>query len=177
MVNLLIIAAVLILLAAVAFTAARLAKSRQPSQAQPTDEHRYIIAGKLLTPTEHRFFETIRACGFTAHVCPKVRVADVLTTPAGMGKGAARAAFLRISQKHFDFVLIDPTDSTPLVAIELDDKTHRQADRVMRDDFLDRATSSARLPLVRIKAQARYSPEEIRSRIHEVFQGRANPPI
>ena len=62
----------------------------------------------------------------------------------------------RISQKAFDFVLIEKGTSLVRCAIELDDRTHQRPDRRSRDRFLELACKRAGLPLVRVRVTRTY---------------------
>ena len=61
------------------------------------------------------------------------------------------------------FCRADTTE--PLVAIELDDKSHLRAGRVERDVFLDACLAAAGLPLVRVPAARAYSVPELQAAI------------
>jgi len=50
----------------------------------------------------------------------------------------------------------------PRLAIELDDRSHQQADREERDAFVDEVFRAAGLPLVHIPAAKGYQVDEIR---------------
>lgn len=95
----------------------------------------------------------------------KVRVADVIRVRRGVPKGEMNAAFNRISQKHLDLVLCRPHDATIVCAVELDDPSHRRADRRARDAFLEAALSAAQVPLVRVAAARRYDPAGLKARL------------
>jgi hypothetical protein len=46
-------------------------------------------------------------------------------------------AFNKISAKHVDFAVFAPDDLSIQFAVELDDSSHGQKARQIRDDFLD----------------------------------------
>lgn len=131
----------------------------------------YVRTSALLTPTELAFFAALRSIGLPALICPKVRIADLLavSASANLTDSAYRSALSRIAQKHVDFVLADPVSSVPILAIEIDDKSHRQARRAERDSFVDGAFLTAKLPLVRIAAASRYSARDIQARLQSAF--------
>lgn len=117
----------------------------------------YRAAPSLLTPTEAHFYQTLReAVGPLAVIQCKVRLADLLIAPPH-----DFAAFRRVSQKHVDFVLCERYTLKPLVAVELDDSSHKQASRVARDHFVDAAYASADLPLVHMPVRPSYSSAEM----------------
>lgn len=70
-----------------------------------------------------------------------------------------------ISQKSFDFVLVERGSSFAALAIELDDKTHLLPERIKRDTFLNEACKRAGLPLIRFKTARRYNVNTIREMV------------
>jgi hypothetical protein len=93
-------------------------------------------------------------------------------------KGASswRAHFNRIDRKHLDFILCD-SDLAPVVAIELDDRSHDDEDRQARDLFVDQVLASVSLPIVRVRAKHAYQLEEVRRILspHVIAQTPAGP--
>lgn len=114
----------------------------------------------LLSRGEAAFHGALaEAIGDQCLVMCKVRVADVMTCAKEdwrRGHGGA------ISQKHLDFVLCERVSTRVILAIELDDRSHEAEHRKRRDAFLNKALRSASVPLLRIRARSRYSPEIIR---------------
>jgi hypothetical protein len=78
----------------------------------------------------------------------KVRVADVIETFG--------ADFRTVSQKHFDFVICDAGSFVPMLAIELDDKSHLTATAQKSDAVKNQICARAGLPIVRVPARATY---------------------
>ena len=127
---------------------------------------RYALRPSLLTQGEHAFSETLVAARPAGtYIAPKVRLADVFDAPRG-----DRAAFARISQKHVDFLLIDEASCRPLLGIELDDRSHENADRRARDQFVDRVFESAGLPLLHVKARSGYNYATLTAEIRAALQ-------
>lgn len=79
-------------------------------------------------------------------------------------------AFNKISAKHFDFVLCDPSSLQVVAAIELDDSSHSQSKRVQRDDFLNQAVATAGLPLVRFPVRKSYIAAQIQSKVQRSLE-------
>ena len=126
--------------------------------------------GHLLSKAERSFLGVLdEAAPSDVRVLLKVRVADVL----GVNKGEEkwRSHFNRLSAKHFDFVLADRDTLRPLMALELDDKSHDRPDRRTRDSFLDEACKAAGLPLIRVKAAASYRLADVRERLDAEIGG------
>lgn len=116
----------------------------------------------LVSLAERRFFLALqRAVSPHLHVCPKVRVADVILCPAALWKRFGGA----ISQKHFDFVLANPQSLRVACCIELDDSSHEKLSRRTRDAFLNETLHAADVPLLRFRARASYDSDALRRRI------------
>ena len=127
----------------------------------------------LFTPAERSFFGALEgAVGETHRVFGKVRLADVIKVNAGLTRSARQTAFNRISGKHIDFVLCDPTDLKVVTAIELDDKSHDAPSRQQRDSFVDAALGAAGIPVHHFSAKRSYSVHDLRSAIMQGQQGR-----
>jgi hypothetical protein len=101
----------------------------------------------FFTRSENDFFGLLQRTleGRNVIVFPKVRVMDVLETTSG-----GLAGFNRISQKHVDYLLVSLPNFQPVMAIELDGKSHGSEKQQARDAVKDQAFKSANLPLVRV---------------------------
>jgi len=132
----------------------------------------YRVRDDLLSPPEAVVFRLLQsAAGGRAIVCPKVSLGD-LFYPVTQDKRAALSARNRIDRKHVDFLLCDPATLRPLGAIELDDSSHARADRRARDEWVDHAFASAGLPLVRMRARAAYTRQEVEGSLAQIVAGR-----
>lgn len=122
----------------------------------------------LLSRAENDFFQVLRSvAGGRCFVFSKVRLGDLLYVP----KGAQNAASFRnqIQQKHIDFVLCDTRQIAPILAIELDDRSHEREDRKARDRFVEEALETAGLPLLRVRAAQSYSAQDLMEEIRRVI--------
>ncbi len=181
-----VVVALVVVLGVVGLIAARLgmlkARPGSGTDDEPTGEQPpmpYRSKSRLLSPAEVMFLEALRpACPLLAALAGKdaapivlclVRLADVLEVSGSGSAGAAKSAMNRIDRKHLDFVLCDPLTTRPLVAIELDDASHKRADRQERDRFLDRAMEAARLPIVHVRAAGSYEPKAIAQRLFDAM--------
>lgn len=93
----------------------------------------------------------------------KVRLADILGVKAGTPPGERQRALNRVLAKHIDFVLCHPQNMEIAALVELDDASHKRADRKVRDAFLERACATAGVQLVRLPARERYSLNYVRA--------------
>ena len=104
----------------------------------------YDAIPSVLTRGELAFFDVLmHVVAGRYQVLAKVRLADLVEVTDNSPN--RRAWFMRISQKHIDFVLCDRPSMRPLLLIELDDRSHHRGDRVERDDFVNQCLDSAGL--------------------------------
>jgi ssDNA-binding Zn-finger/Zn-ribbon topoisomerase 1 len=126
----------------------------------------YTQIGPLFTKAERSFLGVLnKACGDDAVVFGKVRVADILKPEKGLDRSSWQRAFNRISSKHFDYVLCNPSDLSILSVVELDDSTHTQAKTIKRDKLVEDACASSSLKLHRFKAAHSYNISDVRMTI------------
>jgi hypothetical protein len=76
---------------------------------KPVARPRYVTRKSVLTKAEIAFHKVLLEAVPEAPVFPKVRVADVMDAAERFS-----GDFLRISQKHFDWVLCHPVSFEPL---------------------------------------------------------------
>ena len=114
----------------------------------------------LMTPAELAFFAVLEPLVRpTCMISSKVRLADLFDVRQERGQ---QAAFNKIVGKHIDFVLTDCQTSRILCAIELDDSSHNNPDRVERDRFVNELFAEKRLPLLRVPFSWTYYPAALR---------------
>src|SRR5262249_53316959 len=79
-------------------------------------------------------------------LCPKVRLADVVTVPPDAWYEDGR----QLGGNTLDSVLVDAETMAILLGVELDDRSHERGDRRERDAFVDSVLASAGVPIVRV---------------------------
>ncbi len=137
-------------------------------------EHRrritvYRQRDALFTAAERSFLGVLdQAAAGRYRVFGKVRIADVLEPVKGLDKRVWARTFNRISAKHFDFVLCDPTTLKVNAVIELNDKSHASNRRINRDELVSTACADAGLALRVVKVQRRYSVEMVRELVNAI---------
>lgn len=67
----------------------------------------------------------------------------------------------KIDRKQVDFLLVESKTLKPRLVIELDDKTHKRADRIQRDEFVEKVLEVANIPIARIPVQPAYDAKVI----------------
>jgi len=127
---------------------------------------RYVRRPALMTAAERQFFHTLReALGSEYAIFAQVRAADVILPERTWRRAAWWKAFIKVSCKHVDFVLVDPDTAYIHAAVELDDRSHDTPERRERDALLDAAFKQAGVPLLRFRVRRSYDPDEVGDRI------------
>ena len=137
---------------------------------KPPDEYPYERQPALCTPAELHFLISLSPLiREHALVFTKVRLADIIRPQPGLPKAEWTSAFRKICAKHLDFVLCQGPDLAVIGAIELDDRSHRRADRRARDEFVDAALAAAGIPILHVPVQRQYAPDKLREELVRVF--------
>ena len=148
---------------------------------QSPGNHEYARKPEFLSPAERSFFGVLQsAVGDNGIVLAKVRIADVIAPSKTADKAKWQRSFNRISAKHFDFLVCTADSVDPVVAVELDDKSHQSKSARARDQAKDDAAYSAGLPLMRIAADRAYSTNQVRAELREFgmsFGDHQSPPF
>lgn len=120
----------------------------------------------FMTKSEREFFEVLNsAVGGRYYIFPQVHLPTLFEHKI---KGQDwRGAFSHISQKSVDFVLCDKGKISPVLAIELDDKTHDRPERIERDKEVERIFENTELPLLRLRGN-KYDSVEIIQKINAI---------
>lgn len=114
----------------------------------------------IMSRPEHEFFDIlVGVLGNQYYVFPQVHLATILDHKvAGQNW---KGAFRHIDEKSVDFVICDKVYIKPLLAIELDDKTHEREDRQDRDIEVESILDDAGMPLLRFGNKGNFNKEEI----------------
>ena len=123
---------------------------QQVQRPQPVFEKLpYFLKSSVLTNYEMKLYYVLAPfCSRNNLILfSKVRLADFVQTYQGRN---FYHWFNRISSKHVDFLICQPGSFKPLLAVELDDYTHRYKDRQDRDYFVNCVYYSVGLPVLHI---------------------------
>lgn len=146
-------------------------EENQPIEYNPNDyiniaKSPFLIVNSLLTKAEMNFYQVLKSVidNETQIICPKVRMMDVLWTKTIYVKD--KQVFInKVNRKHFDFVICDKETLKPLMAIELDDKSHEEEARKERDEFVDALFTDLKFKVIHIPVQYAYNANEIKEKI------------
>lgn len=117
---------------------------------------------------EYKFYKKLdSAVGLEYKILPQVHF-DELVTPTKVS-GDRIFSFRHINQKSVDFVVCNKTTLVPLVAIELDGKSHLKQMTKDRDVEVERILKEVNLPLLRFDNNNDMDIIGIRERIIETI--------
>ena len=116
----------------------------------------------LLSIAERRFYEVLRQVVDGLPVFAKVRLADLVE--ADERHLLRKSNFDHIKAKHIDFVICG-SDLSPLLAVELDDSSHRRPVRRARDLDVNRILEIAALPLLRVPVRPAYDAADLANQL------------
>ena len=138
----------------------------------PTSEQLpYRQRDDFLSAAELSFYRVLTLALDGSHiVCPKVNLADIFFVARPNENQSFRN---KIDRKHVDFLLCDSATMKPIMGVELDDASHARSDRQDRDEFVDQVFEAAGLPLLRVRAAAGYSPQNVADLVRQAIAGRA----
>lgn len=93
----------------------------------------------LLTKNEYWFYKSLREYAENNNYCilAKIRLADLIEVNA-QAKGEKQKYFSKIRSKHIDFALCNKENLYPEILIELQDSSHKNAQRKQRDEFIEK---------------------------------------
>lgn len=152
----------LLVAAAIFFASANGVRVRYPRKGigSGSRDVQFVSSRRLLSPAERAsFIDLVKALAKRGYVCPKVRIADLITVRS-KNRSAWRTAFNRIACKHVDFAVMSK-DGDILFAVEIDDRSHRRADRKKRDRLVNQVFAEAGMPLVRAAPGKLHASEQL----------------
>ncbi len=129
----------------------------------------YRLKDNFLSPAELSFYHVlVSVLQGKLVVLAKVRLVDIFYVTQ---KQQNFSYFNRISQRHVDFLLCRPKTMVPVLAIELDDASHKRPDRQKRDAFVDAVFAAVGLPLWHVPARRAYDAQEFATRLEPYLYG------
>ncbi len=107
----------------------------------------YHVRETVMNSSEGTFFSMlVKELPENYYVFPKMRIADIIETEGGYGYTYRRN---KILPKHIDYLVCN-SKFKPVIAIELDGKSHNKHDRVVRDEFVDKLFEDCKIKLLRV---------------------------
>lgn len=144
-------------------------ETARPSQ---TLELNFRCSDKLLSAHEAKVYKiALRAIPEGTLLMSKVKCSDILI-PSGKNHFEDFSMLRSISWLHFDYVLIDANSFCPLLAIELQDRSHKTKAGQLRDAKKNVACSTAGFPLIRIYRSEHLTELNMRKKLLDVLDSR-----
>lgn len=111
--------------------------------------YRYNRKYVIMTEREQEFYKKLKlVCGDLILIFPQIHLSSLFFHNV---KGQNfKLAFRFINRLSVDFVLVDSRNFKTLLAIELDDSTHNEKDRIKRDLIVNDIFEKAHFPLLRV---------------------------
>ena len=111
--------------------------------------YRYNRKYAIMTEREQEFYKKLKLiCGDSILIFPQIHLSNLFFHNI---KGQNfKAAFKFINKLSVDFVLVDSRNFKTLMAIELDDLTHNEQERIRRDLIVNDIFKKANFPLLRL---------------------------
>lgn len=111
--------------------------------------YRYNRKYVIMTEREQEFYKKLKlVCGDSILIFPQIHLSSLFFHNV---KGQNfKLAFRFINRLSVDFVLVDSRNFKTLLAIELDDSTHNEKDRIKRDLIVNDIFKKAHFPLLRV---------------------------
>lgn len=124
----------------------------------------YEKLDSILTNNELKFYKVLKPIVDKNDyiLLIKPRLADIIQVKKGTEKW--QGWFNKIKSKHVDFLLCAREDLSPILGIELDDKSHERKDRQERDEFVDALFAKVDLPILHVN---RYDKQTLERAIIE----------
>ncbi len=120
----------------------------------------------IMTEAEMKCFGILfQAVEDKYYIFPQVHLSSFLD-PLAFGR-SRYGAFRHINGKSVDFVLCDKRELSPLLVIELDDRSHERQDRRSRDQEVERILKNAKIPILRLKYGYTTDPIKLATIIEE----------
>ncbi len=105
----------------------------------------------LLTKNEWAFYKKLKTIAdkHNLHILSKVRMEDLIQVKNGLSNSEKASARGRIKSRHIDFVIAKPENLQILLAIELDDGSHKFKKIQEVDNFKNNVFKAVGLPYIR----------------------------
>jgi len=113
------------------------------------ERYPYSKKERFLTMSEKRFFAMLSQWfGQEYYIFPQIHLSSLININDSEKK---QYSYLnKIDRKSVDFALFNKESMLPVIAIELDDYTHKYPRRKERDLFVDSVFKAARLPIIHV---------------------------
>lgn len=135
---------------------------------QSNEEGRYNLNKSLVTEAEQEFLKVLEeVVGDSYRIVPQVPLSGIVKPKDSNSHYTNYHDFNKISAKKIDFVLYNKETWAPVLAIELDDRSHLKWKRTQRDMFVNELMEGVGLSILHIRTSYVYDHKELRQEILE----------
>lgn len=123
-------------------------------------EFNYKLKPYFFSRTEQAFYlELHKQMRDKYAIFSKVRIPDFIDVDVDKyrDKGRWQSHWNRIKSKHVDFLLCDLATLKPLIAIEVNGKSHNSEKMIARDEFVGKVYEAAGIKFVTVKVGENYA--------------------
>lgn len=132
--------------------------------AKEKDGYSYLVREYVMSKSEQACFNTFKeVVGEKYYIFPQMHLPTFLDHKI-VGQNWF-GAFRHIDEKSVDFILCDKQTFLPVLAVELDEKSHEQPVRQERDREVERILDVAKMPLLRIRNEDIHDKRELLKKI------------
>lgn len=135
----------------------------------------YQKRGRVMNESEQALFINLqKILGDEYIVLSKVRIEDFVDVKRGEVSQSSHWGLRgRIKSRHVDFLVCDRATTKPLLAIELDGKSHNDLGRQVRDQFVNDLYKAINLPIEHIHVGGNFL--ELSQKIKQILQKSPTP--
>jgi hypothetical protein len=130
----------------------------------------YAKVERVMNQSEQALFVNLqKTLGNQYIILSKVRIEDFIRVKEGvLSRKDHWGLRSRIKSRHVDFLICDQATTKPLLALELDGKSHNAMDRQDRDKFVDELYKAIGLPIKHIPVGSNF--EELAQSLLEILK-------
>ncbi|MFA5961954.1 MAG: DUF2726 domain-containing protein [Parcubacteria group bacterium] len=152
--------------------AVALAKAFIEKKERLTSLSSYQKKDRVMNESEQALFVNLqKALGEVYIVLSKVRIEDFIDVNKKNISGNSHWGLRgKIKSRHVDFLVCNYATTKPLLAIELDGKSHNSAQRKKRDNFIDELYKAIGLPVEHISVGGNFS--ELSQNIRNILENK-----
>ena len=154
-------------------------KSKDIEQTENVDEEKlenpnyylpYRVRKTIMSEHERLLFCNLKVVlGSIYDVYPQMKLDKIFCVERQRAYKYYLGWLRRINQKSVDFLVVDKNTQSPVFAIELDDSSHEDEDRIERDKFVQELFKRNNFPLVRFNP-GQYGIEELKTILNKYLK-------
>ena len=140
--------------------------SKNNSGEKIATSYHYKKKQRIMTDHEFAFYTILNdAVGGDYYILTQAHLSSFIDHK--VPKQNWKAAFRHINSKSVDYLLCNNQTLEPVLAIELDDRTHELEDRILRDKEIERIFTESSLPLLRMPSHGSLTNLELKQIVNE----------